>query len=256
MAISLEVAQRINRLCQQHNIKTAVCFQHKYTTSFQHLKAVLDRQEIGKVQRIEASCQNGMTLLGSHYIDYVLWANGGVKAQWVAAHIHGKDHLSIGHPTPNYTLARAEFENGVYATFEFGKLSAMYMGTRGSCIDNRLTVYGTHGYVWCDTDGGWGMFTPKTGGEMLCGKGETWGQQEHSRLQPLFTMDLIHWLDDDKRIHPCNIDISYHGYEIMEAMCLSALDKRRIDLPLPAGGAGTDVFERMGRELPECRELY
>ena len=256
MSLSLDTAQRITRLCAGNHIKTAVCFQHKYLTSFEKLKAVLDRQEIGKVQRIEASCQSGLSLLGSHYIDDALRANGGRHAQWVAVHVHGKDQLSGSHPTPNYTFARAGFENDVTATFEFGRLSAMYMGVRGNCIDSRLTVYGTHGYVWCDTDGGWGLFSPQTKGEMLSGKGEGWDKQEPTRLQPLFAMDLIHWLDDDARVHPCNIDISHHGYEIMEAMCLSALDKRRIDLPLPAAVPGNDVFERMRRELPDCQERF
>lgn len=256
MALSLEAARRMTKLCGDSHIKTAVCFQHKYLSSFRKLKSVLDSKEIGKASRIEASCQSGLSLLGSHYIDYALWANGGSKAQWVAGHVHGKELLTGSHPSPNYTLARVGFENGVFATFEFGKLSAMYMGTRGSCIDNRLTVYGSHGYVWCDTDGGWGLFSPKTNGEELTGKGEGWEAQQSTSLQPMFAMDLINWLDDDSKVHPCNIDISYHGYEIMEAMCLSALDKVRIDLPLKPEMPDHDVFNRLRQELPECRELF
>ena len=256
MALSLGVAREITRLCDENHIKTAVCFQHKYLSSFQKLKSVLDDREIGQVTQIEASCQAGLSLLGSHYIDYTLWANGGHKALWVAGHVHGKALLKdSGHPSPDYTLARLGFENEVTATLEFGRLSAMHMGIRGACIDNRLTVRGSHGYVWCDTDGGWGLFSPRTNGEARTGKGEGWAKQQKDRLQPLFARDLLEWLDDDARPHPCNIDISYHGYEIMEAMCLSALDNVRVDLPLN-GTADYDIFERLRRELPQCQGLY
>lgn len=256
MALSLEIAQRITSLCNQNKIKTAVCFQHKYLTSFQKLKTVLDAQEIGKILHIEASCQAGLSLLGSHYIDYALWANRNQKVQWVVGHVHGKDLLRGDHPSPNYTFARMGFENGISATFEFGKLSAMYMGTRGNCIDNRLTIYGTHGYVWCDTGGGWGLFSPHTNGELITGKGETWAQQEATTLQPLFVRDFILWLDDSSKPHPCNIDVSYHGYEIMEAICISALENLRIDLPLNSHLSGSDIFDRLCHELPECPERY
>jgi predicted dehydrogenase len=256
MALSLDVARRMTRLCNENQIKAIVCFQHKYLTSFQKLKKVLDKNEIGDVQRIEASCQAGLSLLGTHYIDYILWANGKHKAKWVAGHVHGKELLAhCDHPSPDYTLARMEFENGVTGTLEFGKLSAMYMGQRGNCIDNRLTVYGSHGHAWCDTDGGWGLLSPKTGGKPMTGKDAGWAEQQKNCLQEPFVRDLFRWLDDNANVHPCNIDISYHGYEIMEAICRSALDCIRIDLPL-GPDAGADIFERLRRELPECPSRY
>ncbi|MHB1357000.1 MAG: Gfo/Idh/MocA family protein [Anaerolineae bacterium] len=259
MALSLDVANKIMRLCREHNIKTAVSHQHKYLTSFEKFASVLDTNDIGTVYQITATCQNGLSLLGTHYIEYMLWANRGVKAKWVAAHVNGKASWlnDREHPSPDYVLAKLEFENGVYGTLEFGKCAPMYMGRRGSCIDNRLTAYGTHGYIWCDTDGGWGMFTKDTGREMLTGKGDDWSTQERTRLQPLFVRDFIDWMDDGKKVHPSNLDITYHGYEIVEGICMSALDHVRIDLPLTVhDGNDPDVFQRMRDELPECAPLY
>ena len=74
-----------------------------------------------------------------------------------------------------------------------------------------------------------------------------------TRLQPLFAADLADWLDEDARLHPCNIEISYHGYEILEGLCISALDHRRVDLPLDTSQC-VDIFARMRRELPDCPE--
>jgi hypothetical protein len=45
--------------------------------------------------------------------------------------------------------------------------------------------------------------------------------------------------------------LAYHGYEILEGMCLSALDNVRIGLPLQDPGASDDILERMRGALPE-----
>ena len=253
MATSLQEASTITRLCRDNGIKAAVSHQQKYLTSFAKLKSVLESGDIGQTLRIEASCQAWLAQLGTHFVDYVLWANGGSKARWVVGHVHGKELLSDSHPSPNYTMGQIGFENGVRAFVEFGRLSESHMAAGKFWVDNRLTVYGSHGYVWADTDGRWGVFSRRSGGEVISGQGEEWGYQERNLLQPLFARDMANWLDDAADTHPCNIEIAYHGYEIMEALGRSALDNVRVDLPLDTSRK-EDLFERMRKELPECSD--
>jgi len=253
MATSLSEALKITELCRRHKILAAVSHQQKYLTSFAKLKSVLDAGEIGKLQRIDVSCQAWLAQLGTHYIDYILWANGGKRAKWVVGHAHGKELLANHHPSPNFTMGQIGLENGVRAIVQFGKLSPSYMGKDDFWKDNRLTAYGTHGYVWCDTDGRWGTFNRTTHGEMITAEGERWEIQQR-KLQEFFAKDLAHWLDDGAKVHPCNIDITYHGYEILEALCLSAMEYRRVDLPLKQSDP-YDMFARMRKDLPECPEL-
>jgi hypothetical protein len=151
-------------------------------------------------------------------------------------------------------MGQIGFANGVRAFVEFGKLSASYADQAHFWVDDRLTAYGTRGYVWCDPDGRWGTFNSRTHGEILSGEGDNWQLQELNRVQGLFARELADCLDDTTRQHSCNIDITYHGYEIMEAICLSALDNKRVDLPLGAIKR-QDIFERMRQELPDCHEL-
>lgn len=253
MATSMAEAERITQLCRDHGIKAVVSHQQKYLTSLQKVKELVDAGDIGEVLQITASCQAWLAQLGTHYMDYVLWANGGSRARWVVGHVHGKELLADSHSSPNFTMGHIEFENGVRAVVEFGKLAASYMKTEKFWLDNRLTVYGTHGYVWGDTGGRWGAFTRRSGGEVIGDEGDGWGVQERTRLQPLFAADLADWLDEDARLHPCNIEISYHGYEILEGLCISALDHRRVDLPLDTSQC-VDIFSRMRSELPDCPE--
>jgi len=254
MATSLAEAAQITALCRKHKIRAVVSHQQKYLTSFQKLKSVLDAGGVGEVQRIDAECQPSLSQLGTHYIDYVLWANGGRKAQWVVGHVHGKEQLADSHPSPNYTLGQIGFANGVRSIVQFGKLSPPHMSKAMFWGDNRLTVYGSQGHAWCDTDGRWGGFNSATNGKMVMVEGENWEAQQRYRLQKLFVQDLANWLDDEARVHPCNVDVAYHGYEILEAICLSALEHRRVSLPLDSG-QHEDIFERMRRSLPECPEL-
>lgn len=224
MATSLQEAWTITKLCRQHGIKAAVSHQQKYLTSFQRLKAIIDEGDIGNIERAHASCQAWLAQLGTHYTDYALWATGSQRAQWVVGHVHGKELLDDSHPSPNYTTGQFALANG------------------------------THGYVWCDTDGRWGACTKASGGEVIGGVGDDWEVQQSTRLQPLFARDLADWLDDAKKIHPCNLEITYHGYEILEGLCISALEHRRVDLPLDPSQC-EDIFARMRRELPECPEF-
>ncbi|MBL7134748.1 MAG: Gfo/Idh/MocA family oxidoreductase [Phycisphaerae bacterium] len=251
MATSLAEAELITRLCREHGIKAVVSHQQKYLTSLQKVRQLVDAGEIGEVYQITADCQAWLAQLGTHFMDYILWANGGSRAKWVVGHVHGKELLADSHPSPNFTMGQMEFANGVRAVVTFGKLAASHMGKEKFWLDNRLTVYGAHGHVWGDTDGRWGAFTRRSGGEVIGGEGEGWQVQERTRLQPLFAADLADWLDDDARPHPCNVEISYHGYEILEGLCISALDHRRIDLPLDTSQC-VDIFARMRSELPDC----
>lgn len=253
MATSLREAQTITRICRERGIKAAVSHQQKYLTSLRKLKSVLDRGDIGGIVTIEARCKAWLSQLGTHYVDYVLWASGGARANWVAGHVHGKERLNDSHPSPSYTMGQIGLDNGVRALVEFGYLSKAHMPEEKFWLDNRLTVHGTHGYVWADTDGRWGTLNRETEGEVIGGEGQGWGYQEKNLLQPLFARDMADWLDDGAKMHPCNIEISYHGYEIMEALGRSALDNVRVDLPLDPS-VEEDLFERMRHELPEVSE--
>ena len=43
---------------------------------------------------------------------------------------------------------------------------------------------------------------------------------------------LADWLDDPRRVHPSNLETSYHGFEILMGLALSSLERRRVDLPI------------------------
>jgi hypothetical protein len=55
-------------------------------------------------------------------------------------------------------------------------------------------------------------------------------------------------MDDDKKKHSCNIDISLNGFEIVEGLYKSALENVRVDIPIQ--GNVLDAIAEMKRILP------
>lgn len=242
MARSLAEARAIVRTCEGAGIKAVVCHQQKYVSSFRAIKRLVDAGEIGTVVRLHAEMRGGFLGIATHFMDYMLWMNGGARAEWVTGHVHGNKRA------PDYVLGQMRFENGARGGIECGYLSAGHVDP--VWLDCRLTVYGTHGYAWAETDGLWQAFTRSSGGEILREQGIHWIEQERDLIQEPYLRDLAAWLDDDAAVHPCNLDISYHGFEILEGLCRSAIENTRIDLPLPLQAAG-DAFEKLRSTLQE-----
>ena len=255
MATSLQEAWAITAMCREHGIKAVVSHQQKYLSSMQRMKAIVDAGEIGEVENIHATCQGWLSQLGTHFMDYSIWANGGARGVWAVGHLHGKGMLDDSHPSPDYFMGQVLFENGVRGILECGTLSVAHLRHLGKFWeDSRLTVHGTHGYAWADTDGRWGAVTQSSNGQVLGEEGEPWMTQR-LKLQAPYLRDFADWLDDDAKPHSCRVDLAYHGYEILEAMGLSALDHTRVDLPLANPAAASDLVARMHAELPDVPPL-
>ena len=261
MATSLKEARYITELCEKNNIKAIVCHQHKYLESFQKLNEYIESGELGKIYRIDDVCQAFMAQLGTHYMDYILWANRGVGAESVIGHIHGTFMLTDSHPSPDHFMGEIVMKNGVRSNLQCGYFSKRHSNYQIDYekkifpiqywTDDRLTVYGDTGYAWAECNGRWGAFTSKTEGKIVGGKC-TGFLDEQDAMQIMYTKDFTAWLDDDDKIHPCNIKQAYHGHEIIEAICLSALDKTRIDLPL-LPPFPENILTRMEKELPPVK---
>ncbi|MDR0387186.1 MAG: Gfo/Idh/MocA family oxidoreductase [Treponema sp.] len=241
LAISLNEAAEIVRLCHKNNIKAAVCHQHKYLRSYDQMREALESGELGEIYEIRASCKPNPSMLGTHYIDYMIWANGGSRVKAVAGHVHGNFFLDYHHPSPDYFLAQLAFENGVRGIIECGYFSPQRADYHTGFTynpdninywtDDRLTVLGTRGYAWAECSGRCACFTGRTAPEIAAGDYGDFVKREQFEAQIRYTADYARWLDG-KAEFSCNLDTAYHGFEILEAIYRSALYMTRIDLPL------------------------
>lgn len=260
IAISLTDAKEILDICREAGIKVAVCHQHKYLRSFMKLREVLESGQLGKIYQIQVQCQQHANQIATHYIDYMLWANGGAKPLSVVGHSHGTFYLSNSHPSPDYILGEVAFENGVRGIVECGYFSPQHLIHDNSFdhgpkmpeyyTDDRLTVYGETGYAWAECNGRYAYFSKDTNGEVISGDYGTFFEQEQFTAQDRYTYDFGLWMQDDTKVHPSNLEAAYTGYEILESIYISALENRRVDLPLPLP-LEYDCLERQKKELPD-----
>ncbi len=170
MAESLSEARKMLDLCRQNEIKAIVCHQQKYLSQMQEMKKRIVKGGIGDVVKIHVETQPWLAQLGTHYVDYALWINGGYRAKWVIGHVDGRATLADSHPSPDFIMGEILLENKTRVYVECGDLAESHREAGYEDIDNRLTVYGTQGYVWAETDGWWGAFTSKTKGKLVTGK--------------------------------------------------------------------------------------
>jgi predicted dehydrogenase len=244
MALSVTEARELCAAASESGVRLVVCHQHKYGGHWQAVKSLIDRGELGEIQTIHATSRGWLAYYATHLIDYAMWLNGGHEATWAVGHVHGFLEDNGQHPSPDYFMGQAEFANGVRVILECGPLAPdlppyKNPGLRSGefWMDAGATVVGTEGTARIVAGKGWSAVTRNSG---------YIGSEEHrfdgtADTIPYFR-EIAEWLDDPTRLHSCRAEIALHGFETVAAMCASALERRRVELPL---ATGYDVFERL-----------
>ena len=244
-------AREIYDMCKKASVKVVISHQQKYGPHWQKTKELVDAGEIGEVLRIHATARSWVSQLGTHLMDYMLWFNNRSRIEWVIAQNIGTQMLDDNHPSPDFTLGTIQYANGVRGIIECGAYAPRLIPGNNALLstpfwlDSSVTVYGTHGYTQVVSGDGWRAMTKSSKGEMLVGG----GQFDPHYEQPLYIKDFADWLDGTSPGHPCDFDISYHGFEGAMALFISSLDKRRVTLPLEPIPEGS-LIERFRKELP------
>jgi len=241
MATSLAEAKKMRYLCNEAGIKTVVSHQHKYGSHWVKAKEIVDSGEIGQVHTIHATAKGWLLQYATHLIDYMMFLCGCTRVNWVVGHVQGREKLSDTHPSPDYSMGQFEFENGVRGIIECGTLAPDLPGDNPFWLNAGATVYGSEGYAQVIVGSGWRAVTKSSGG-MLAGA----GRFDVAKDQPLYIADIARWLDDPTQVHPCNGDVTYHGFQVAMGICLSAVENRKVELPI---GDAAPVIERLREVL-------
>src|SRR5438445_391747 len=145
-------------------------------------------------------------------------------------------------PAVRLQLVELGVRHGVKA-IAFEKPLALSLAEAHVWEDVTVTVQGSEGYARVVLGSGWEAVTRRSGGQTESGPADSSpGEPEHLRL-------LADWLDDSRRVHPSNLETSYQGFEILMALALSSLERRRVDLPIR--GNPEAILERLRDALPD-----
>jgi predicted dehydrogenase len=216
-------------LIRKAGVKAVVSHQHRYGVHYRKVKEIIAGGALGRVHTVYGTATGWMTHLLSHMIDYTRWYNGEAEARWVMAQAAGRAKLTDNHPSPDYIAGFVQFANGVRGIYECGAGAPDQPEVAKWWGKNRMGAQGTEGFAEVLTNGGWRAVT-RSGGYQ---SGD--GAMNYDLDMPPYIQDMADWLDDDKKVHPCNFESACRGAEIMLAMQRSVADGGQISLPLASG---------------------
>jgi predicted dehydrogenase len=215
----------IRDMVKASGVKVVVSHQHRYGVHYRKVKEIIASGALGRIHTVYGTSTGWMTHMLSHLIDYTRWYNNECEAEWVMAQAAGRGKLGDSHPSPDYIAGIVHYSNGVHGVFECGAGAPDVPEVDAWWRKCRIGAQGTDGFAEALTGGGWRSVT-KTG------SGSGVGSMNYDLDMPPYIQEMADWLDDDARVHSCNFQSAYKGFEIMMAFCRSVAKGGQVALPL------------------------
>ncbi len=208
-------------------IKVAINHQLQFHPRRCHLQNLVADGAIGEIRFIEASSGMNLAYQGTHSLQAIGAFNPATPTT-VFAQVAGANGIQPNireHYAPDQSLAALEYENGVQASLRCGENAPRV--PRGDAIyqHKRIAVYGMSGYVhW--TMWGWETFI-----NGVYDSGEHEYPEQDVLGQAAMCDAMFDWLEDDKAVHPLNLDGALVDFNVILALYASALNHEVIELP-------------------------
>lgn len=247
MALSMNEAIEIRQAVNTAGIKTVVSHQHRYGEHYRRVKEIIQSGAIGRVHTVYAHATGWMLHMATHLVDVMRWYNGDTEAVWVMGQAAGRAKLSDLHSSPDYIAGIIQFENGVRGYLESGAGAPDVPEVDYWWRKCRVGAQGTEGFAEVLTGGGWRAVTGNSQGLIRGG-----GSMNYELDTAAYVQDIAEWLDDDSKVHPCNGESAYRGFEVLVGVIRSAVWGGQVKLPL---GPGEPELEALKRALPEDRPV-
>ena len=248
IAMSTNEALEIMRLVRGAQVKTVVSHQHRYGEHYQRVKQIISSGALGRVHTVYGTATGWMMHMATHLVDYMRWFNEEAEAEWAMAQAAGRGKLADKHASPDYIAGFIQFANGVRGILEVGAGAPDVPEVEYWWRKNRIGAQGPGGFAEVLTGGGWRAITRDSGG-VISGPGSM--DYDHD-MRP-YVQQMADWLDSPEKVHPCNGESAYKGFEIVMAMCRSVVEGGQIPLPLKPGD---DEIEALSADLRDAKVLF
>lgn len=242
IATSTNEALEMMRLLREAGVRTVVSHQHRYGEHYKKVKEIIASGAIGRVHTVYGTATGWMMHMLTHLIDYTRWFNDNAEAEWVVGQASGKGKFSDNHPSPDYIAGIIQYANGVRGIVESGDGAPDIPEAEAWWRKCRIGAQGTEGFAEVLTGAGWRAITRDSGG-MISGP----GNMDYGHDMSPYVQEIADWLDNPTRVHSCNGENAYKGFEIMMAVCRSVVQRGKIRLPL---GPGEPEIEALAHVLP------
>ncbi|MCS7263869.1 MAG: Gfo/Idh/MocA family oxidoreductase [Armatimonadetes bacterium] len=230
IALSLPDLDEMIQACQANKCKLVINHQLRYQSIWKRLQSAIENREIGDVNFFHAHCRMNALEQGTHLIDLVLWLRGNQMPTWVVADAWGYEDFEKSHSAPGSILGCLHFVDGIRCFVHMGPHATALPDNDTFHMHFGMRVVGTEGWsqIWL---GRWQVvkssrhqsssFVPY--------------DQDDMAAQIAFQKDVVRAAIEPEFIHPCDAKWGRASLEIIEALCLSSLEGKRVNLPLPKG---------------------
>ena len=246
IATSMNEAIEMYKLVRAAGLKTVVSHQHRYGAHYRKVREIIASGAIGRVHTVYGHSIGWMMHMMTHLIDYASWYNDYADPVWVVGQAFGKDKFADAHASPDYIGALVQYANGVRGIIECGADAPDVPEVDSMWHKCRIGAQGTEGFaeVLTGKEGKGGGWRAVTGNGVMSGP----GFMDYDHDMPPYIQDIANWLDDDRRVHPCNGETAYKGFEVMMGALRSVVRRGKVTLPL---GPGEPELEALQRVLPD-----
>ena len=246
VALSSAEGMKIKQALDGAKVKAVVSHQHRYGEHYRKVREIIASGALGRLNTVYGTSSGWMAHMISHIIDYLRWFNDESEAEWVMAQAAGRGKLGNNHPSPDYIAGVIHFRNGVHGIIECGAGAPDVPEVDYWWRKCRMGALGSEGFAEVLTGGGWRAVTARGGLQ------QGPGCMNYDLDMPPYVRQMAEWLDDEKKVHPCNFASAYKGFEIMMALCRSAAGGGQVALPLESPA---DELAMLAAKLPERKVI-
>lgn len=220
MAPSFGEAKRMTEICERNGVQLSFNHQRRFGLPFRKVKELVQAGAIGKLEKMEATCDNLMDW-GTHWFDMLNFFNNETPVDWVIGQIDGRASKKVfGLLIEGQGISWFQYKNGVDGVLMTGH------GTGGKAL---IRLTGSDGMLEV---GGWPTLVRRLGGEQA-----GWVTVEHGETQGDLDwvargiLDLIDALKHG-RTPELAARRALAASELIFASYESSRQRGRIDLPL------------------------
>ena len=231
MARTLDEAREMVRVCEQAGTVLTVCMQMTFCREYEMLKQCVDAGEIGEVRMLRAVSYGQLFEQGTHTVDMVLWLREGHDVVRVMGQAEDTVRANeTAHPAPMFSLGYMVFDDDVRAVVEAGRSFPSDPEVGGTWLQKRVTAIGTEGMAEAVVGNFFRKMTPAAAGWQRVDT----GQESWDRATPLFYEELVRVVNEGGT-HRNDARRALMGFECLQGMFKSVMDRDSVKLPLPDG---------------------
>ena len=223
IAMSMNEGLEIFELLREAGIKSVVSHQHRYGEHYQKVKEIISSGAIGRVHTVYGHAIGWMMHMMTHMIEYASWYNDFSVPVWVVGQADGKEKFVDVHTSPDYISALIQYENGVRGIIECGEGAPDVPEVDSMWHKCRIGAQGTEGFaeVLTGKQGKGGGWRAVTRNGVMSGP----GSMDYAHDMPPYIQEMADWLDDPEKVHPCNGETAFNGFQVMMAAIRSLFNE-------------------------------